>query len=441
IDESEAVSAEECLVTQENIDQLILEDQENPVPEDPIVEQAAEPPLLEAEEPVVEEPVAEEQIIEEDQLPQDEQLPQEESMPQEDIISEQEIPPKEAVTTEQEVGMEEEKNEEIVEEKSESDAIVVDLNEDDDLKGELDNIENDELQGEIDDLLDGSEDEDEDDWEQDSLISQDDIEDLIKSSENEDEDALGDLDDFDSPDDEDSLSDDDPVEDEDEDEEEDEEDDSQVILEELEDQSEDDENIEKPEKKKKKKAKKKKKKRKPIKIKKKFVVIAASILLVIGISLTAGFFFLKGDKNKAPKQKVVARAIPAEEPVVESVDIDVDQKPFKSKMSQPAPIDLMSKPLIMENFMILAPEAIEGLAYIEADITIDYSTNNAYNEIKLNMPFYRDVIYSAIQKALGSSKGDKITESDLIVIIRKALIEALPEGSIKKVGFDSFKAG
>lgn len=130
-----------------------------------------------------------------------------------------------------------------------------------------------------------------------------------------------------------------------------------------------------------------------------------------------------------------------EDLVVESVEINVDKKPSKSEVSRPIPMDLMSEPLVMKDFIILAPEAIEGLAYIEADITIDYSTNNAYNEIKQNMPFYRDVIYLAIQKALGSTKGDKITESDLLVIIKKALINALPDGSIKKVDFDSFKAG
>lgn len=423
IDESEATGVEECLITQENIDQLLLEDQENSAPEDnleleeQVVEQQIEPAARE-QEPLEEEQSFEEPIVKEESLPQSEQLPQEEPVQNEDIVSEQEV------------AMEEEKKEDSVEEKSESDAMVVDLSEDDDLKGELDNIENDELQGEIDDLLDDSEGDDEDDWEQDSLISQDDIEDLIKSSENEDEDALGDLDS--SSDD--NFSDDDPMEEEIEEDEED----SQVILEESEDQPENDKNKEKLKKKKKKKEKKKKKKG-SIKIGKKFIVIAASMLLLIGIFLTAGFFFLKGDKNRAFKQRIVAKAIPVEEPVVESVEINVDQKSSESVVSIPS--DLMNEPLIMKDFVILAPEAIEGLAYIEADITIDYSTNNAYNEIKQNMPFYRDVIYQAIQKALGSAKGDKITESDLLVIIKKALINALPDGSIKKVGFDSFKAG
>ena len=129
-----------------------------------------------------------------------------------------------------------------------------------------------------------------------------------------------------------------------------------------------------------------------------------------------------------------------EEPVIESIEVNAD-KPSKSKVFRPMPKDTILQPLVMKNFVILAPETIEGLAYIEADIKIDYSTNNAYYEIKENMPFFRDVVYLAIQKALASTKGDKITESDLLVIVKKALQKAMPEGSIKNVGFNSFKAG
>jgi pilus assembly protein FimV len=442
IDESESVGIEECLVTQENIDQLIEEDKENSAFEDEltsgeqIVEQEVEPVIQEAEQ-FEEEPLAEESIIQEELVSQEEPIAQEEPALQEDVISGQENVPEEEVTTEQEVAMEEEKKEEEgIEEEPASEAIVVDLNEDDDLKEELDNIENEELQGDIDGLLDDSDDDSDDDWEQDSLISQDDIEDLIKSSENEDEDALGDLD---SSDDAGNHSEDASMEEDDEGEDEEyeeyEEEDSQVILEESEDQAKEGKSKEKSKK------KKKKKKRGPIKIRKKFIMIAASVIFFIGISLVAGFFFLKGDKKGTPTQKMTAQTVIPEEPVVESVEINIDQESSKPVVSRPVPQDLLKEPLVMKEFLILAPETIESLVYIEADISIDYSTDNAYYEIKQNMPFYRDVIYSAIQKALGSSKGDKITESDLLMIVKKALIKALPEGSINKVGFNSFKAG
>lgn len=281
--------------------------------------------------------------------------------------------------------MEEEKKEEGIEEEPAADDAVVNLSEDDD-------------------------------WEQDSLISQEDIEDLVKSSENED--ALGDLDGSDSSEDEDALSDDDIEENDDEDEEYEE--DSKVILEESEEPPEDEKSSANP---------------------KKFFVIAASIILFFGVLSVAGYFFMTGDKQDAPKQQMVIRAMPVNEPVVKSVEINVDQKSSKAIIPQPISDVLISEPLVMKDFVILAPETSEGLAYIQANIIIDYHTNNAYYEIKENMPVYRDIIYLAIQKALGSSKGDKITESDLLVIVNKALKEALPDGSIKKVSFNSFKAG
>ncbi|MCD4744276.1 MAG: hypothetical protein K8R67_17575 [Desulfobacteraceae bacterium] len=415
IDESEAVSAEECLVTQENIDLLIREDQENAGEEDDIEPQ--------------------------EQAPDEALTLEEESFQQEEPVEEA---IQEKIPTEQGVAMEEEKKEEGIEEEPAADDAVVNLSEDDDLEEELGNIENEELQGGIDDLLDDSQNrvdgvDGDDDWEQDSLISQEDIEDLIKSSENEDEDALGDLDGSDSSEDEEALSDDDIEENDDEDEEEEyieeDEEDSKVILEESEEPPEEGKSNTKSKK------KKKKKKRKPIKPGKKFFVIAASIILFFGILSVAGYFFMTGDKQDAPKQQMVARAMPVNEPVVKSVEIDVDQKSSKATIPQPISDVLISEPLVMKGFVILAPETIEGLAYIQTNITIDYHTNNAYYEIKENMPVYRDIIYLAIQKALGSSKGDKITESDLLVIVNKALKEALPDGSIKKVSFNSFKAG
>ncbi|MCK5310644.1 MAG: hypothetical protein KAJ62_00950 [Desulfobacteraceae bacterium] len=445
IDESESVSVEECLVTQEDIDQLIREDQDNPTtedivdPEEPILEQEIElEPVqdpLSIEEPVIEETAAQdEQLLEQETPLAEEPLSEIEPVPEEDTQLEQEVV-QEEITTEQEVAMEEERED--TPEDIASDSEVVDLDEDDDLQAELDNIENDELQADVDSLLDDSgDDTDEGDWEQDSLISQDDIEELIKSSENEDEDALGDLDDLDSADDEDSLGENSGEEYEEDDEDEDyEEEDSKVILEES-DESTDEKSKGKPEK------KKKAKKKLSIKISKKFIIIAASVLFLASILSLAGFFFLKKGKNSIPEQRrMTAEVMSIKEPVVESVEINIDKKSSKPKVSRPMPTNSIIEPLIMKGFIILAPETIEGLAYIEVDIKIDYSNDNAYYEIKENMPFYRDVIYSAVQKALGSTKGDKITEPDLLVIVQKALQRAMPEGSIKEVSFKSFKAG
>jgi pilus assembly protein FimV len=309
-------------------------------------------------------------------------------------------------------------------------------------------IEEEELQTDIDSLLDDpGDDAGDDDWEQDSLISQDDIEELIKSSENEDEDALGDLDSLGSIDgsntDGDDFGDDsgnetnddqeitkEDVEDEDPGAE-----DSKVILEESGESS----SPEKPGK----KTKKKKKRKGSTKIGKKLIIILL-ILLFVSILSLAGYFFLKKDDKNLPQQQIVTKTVLVEKPMIESVEINVDENSSKSnqaKMSKPVSDDLIVEPLIMKDFIILAPETIEGLSYIQVDINIDYSNDSAYYEIKENMPFYRDIVYSSVQKALDSNKGDKITEPDLLQIVQKALIKALPEGSIKKVSFKSFKAG
>jgi flagellar basal body-associated protein FliL len=422
IDESEAVSAEECLVTQENIDRLLTEAAEAPIPQETFEEEQ----ILEqgVEEAHVEEQAQEDSLMQ-DQVVQEEPLEQETSLAEEPV-SEEDFSQQE-ITTDQEAAMEE--KQEIMED-PESDSMIVDLDDDDDLTKELDSMENEELQGDVDSLLDDSEEDAGDDWEQDSLISQDDIEDLIKSSENEDEDALGDLD---SSDDEDEFGEDDLGDDELEDDEED--DDAKVILEESEGSP--DENIEgKPEK------KQKKKKKRSIKISKKFVIMAASVVVLAGALSLVWFFVLNKDKKPVPGQrKIVEENVIVKDPVVESVDIIVDNNSSKPKISKPMPSYSKTEPLVMKGFVVLAPETIEGLSYIQADISIDYYTDNAYHEIKNNMPFYRDIVYSAVQKALGSTKGDKITESDLLVIVQKALKEAMPERSIKQVSFKSFKAG
>jgi len=389
IDESEALSAEECLVSQETIDQLINEDIESSA-----VEESTAPP----EQPL-------EQFDEEAA----------DSVPGEEI------------TTEQEVVMEDTEQKDTIE-KPAPDKVVVDLNDDDDLETDFTDMEDEELQGDIDSFLDDTESEGDDDWEQDSLISQDDIEELIKSSENEDEDALGDLDNFDPENteegfDEDTFGDDEPETDgADED--------PAVDLEKDKDKRDNNKN-----------EKKKKKKKKKRKIGKKFIIMALSALLFIGLAFMAGRYFLKDEKRETPDQTVTEVARPEEKAEIESVKIDPDPENSKSMVLRPIPENPMKKPLVLRDFLILAPETIQGLSYIAADISIEYATDKIYQDIKNNMPYYRDIIYSAIQRALGSAKGDKITESDLLIIIKKALMEVMPDGAIKKVGFNSFKAG
>lgn len=152
------------------------------------------------------------------------------------------------------------------------------------------------------------------------------------------------------------------------------------------------------------------------------------------IVLAGYFLFFPLERQTADSGVQVAKPVPGEETSeeVQSVDIDLEEKAAYS--TEP-------RKLALKDFLIMAPEQSENLAYIRADISIDYSDKNVYNSIKAHTPFYRDIIYTSIRDALDSEKGDKVTEADLAEIVNKALQDALPEESIKKVSFSGFKAG
>ncbi len=289
-------------------------------------------------------------------------------------------------------------------------------------------------QEDIDALLTDSEDtalESEDDI----LISQDDIDSLLMASDQEDEDILGSLtdedDDADEPGDIEDIADhllDDELEDDDEDE---------VVLEGLEEE-------EPPKAARKKKAKKQKKASKEkgddssrAWYKSRLVIACAFVGLTLAIALpTAYFFFFSPSGQDAGNQ--TAQAGYAREVVVDTIDINVDDTVELSEVQQtPASV---SGSLELKDFLILADDS-EALAYVAADISIDYSDKRAYDEISANMPFYRGLIYDSIHDSLSSDKKDDITESDILRVVETALKKVLPGHYISTIRFDSFKAG
>jgi flagellar basal body-associated protein FliL len=276
-------------------------------------------------------------------------------------------------------------------------------------------------QEDIDALLQES-DEDEDllDDDEDILISQDDIDTLLMAADQEDEDLLGDLmgDDMDASMDDD-FDDEDILE---RDEESSEEmDGDQVVLEGGDDEPEDEDHPAKSDH------------RWKNWYKSRLVVATASIIIVLGISVPSVYFLFF---SQAPVQ------IPEKNPVPVAMEVsgrDVEVASVEINTSQT--LDLRkSGNIILTNFVVLASDLSKEMAYVTADISIDYSDQRAYHEINDNLSFYRDLIYESIQKNLLSEKRNEVTEADLIWGIETTLKKILPPDFIEKVSFKSFKA-
>ncbi len=271
IEESEAVDVQECLVTQETIDDLIQNFGNEP--EEPVV----------PEETPEEEPV----ILDEAAESTEETKTEEEGSPND---SDDFLEPN-------------------------SDVTVLDFDEDDE----------DVTQEDIDALLLNSD--DDEDEEDDILISQDDIDTLLMAADDDDEDVLGDImeDDDDAGmdtdiDDEDILDDED-YDDDDEDEED--YDDDQVVLE-----GDDEASIDKP-------GKKIKEKAGARWYKSKLVIACASALIVLGITVPLTYFiFFSGEpgEEELPGRQTPSRLmVDAQREIeIETVDIQI-KKPIDNK--------------------------------------------------------------------------------------------------------------
>ncbi|MCP4718323.1 MAG: hypothetical protein GY860_02605, partial [Desulfobacteraceae bacterium] len=396
IDEAEALDVSQCLITQETLDELI---QNAPLPED---EQDSGMP---DSDPEPEEPMAD--IDSEDFTPDPVVLDED---PEAEPISLDEQGAKEL--GEDDLGLD-----------ASSDELEDMLNTDlEDTEFDMGSLDSDDVtQEDIDALLQES-DEDEDilDDEDDILISQDDIDTLLMSADQEDEDLLGDLmgDEMDASldgdfDDEDIL---------DGDQEEyaghggD-----QVVLE-----GGDDAGAEEGD------SRSSDKRWKNL-YKSKLVIATASAILVLGICVPSVYFlFFSQEKVQIPEKMPVPVVMEelGRDIEVASIDINASAVPDFKKSGN----------IILTNFVVLASDLSKDMAYVTADISIDYSDQRAYYEINDNLSFYRDLIYESIQKNLVWEKRNEVTEADLIWGIETTLKKVLPLDYIEKVSFKSFKA-
>jgi len=288
--------------------------------------------------------------------------------------------------------------------KPDTDITVLDFESDED---------EDVSQEDIDALLLESDDEDDED---DILISQDDIDTLLMAADQEDEDVLGDLADneFDGSFDDD-IEDDDMLENDEYEPEDEAYDEDQVVLE-----GDDEEPVTKLEKKKTKAGSQW--------YKSKLVIACASALIVLGITVPLTYFiFFSGEE--AQDNPIARLSVETQREIeIETVDVHV-REPVKKPGN-----------MILKDFVILASDLSKDMAYVTADISIDYSDQRAYHEIQNNLSFYRDLIYDSINKSFISEKRDEITEADILWIVETTLKKVLPGHYIARVSFKSFKA-
>ena len=256
--------------------------------------------------------------------------------------------------------------------------------------------EDDVTQEDIDALLQQSDEQDEFlDEDEDILISQDDINTLLMAADQEDEDVLGDIDG------EDNIS---NLEDELDDLETDS---DQVVLEGIED-AEISDGTEAP----------KAGKIKAL-LKSKIVLAAASVLLVMGISIPLSYFLFFSNEPEAPMPERQTASLT-------EIDLIRDGQADGPGTMPALPPSRRSGTILLTDFIILASDQSQTMTYVYADVSIDYSDQRAYDEINSNLAFYRDVIYGAIQTRLVSEKNNEVTEADLLWGVEASLKKVLP---------------
>ena len=279
----------------------------------------------------------------------------------------------------------------------------------------------------------GSEDAESEEDADDILISQNDIDTLLMSSDQEDEDILGNLsgEDFD-----DMLENDVPDEDMDEtDGEADGWDSDQVVLEKADPADAKDSEAKIPGKGSK-------------WYRSKLLLAAASVLLMLAIAVPAAYFLFFPKPPELPAVNEQMAMIPDE--MAADVSPDREQPPDSQGLDiavESVDVDVaavtprkISGNMVLENFIVLASDRSEQMAYVTMDIAIDYSDRRAYDDIHSNLAFFRDVIYDAIQQNLVWEKRDAVTQNDLIKGVETGLKKVLPPEYIENIRFLSFEA-
>lgn len=158
------------------------------------------------------------------------------------------------------------------------------------------------------------------------------------------------------------------------------------------------------------------------------VLIAASVVLLLSVSGTLFFLFRGGEE---PDFEAV---VPAEQVETEIAEAPVlDEPAFNFARGEKMTSTLTG-------FIVPAPLKMKGVSFIAADISIEFIDVSS-DPLKGYEPFFRNIIYDVLRKALVLNDKSLIVEADLKRMIEKAVNDALTEGAVEKVDFIMFKIG
>ena len=195
----------------------------------------------------------------------------------------------------------------------------------------------------------------------------------------------------------------------------------QVILEKLDKKKE-----EKP------KPAKKVKEKKPLPKKKLIAAVAAVVLLAVA---GAGSFFVYTLKFKNSP----SHDLPVAGHDTEEKGHDVEQADMENHGETTAE-SLETVTVTLNDFVAVAAPGVSGSSYISLSLTFQIN-DTPENPIKEYEPFFRNIIYEAMNKALASQGETPVAEADLKAMIMDSLNGALSRGSVSDLEFTGFETG
>jgi flagellar basal body-associated protein FliL len=98
----------------------------------------------------------------------------------------------------------------------------------------------------------------------------------------------------------------------------------------------------------------------------------------------------------------------------------------------------MAGSIRLPGFVVLAPSNSAAVAYVTADLKMDFSDDSVVAVIKENEAFVRDIIYGTIRSELMTRDIADINEINLELAIRKALGQFVAREMIERIAFERF---
>lgn len=96
--------------------------------------------------------------------------------------------------------------------------------------------------------------------------------------------------------------------------------------------------------------------------------------------------------------------------------------------------------ITMNDFIAVAPAGSKGSSYISLSLTFQIA-EIPENPVKEYEPFFRNIVYEVMNKALTSQSESAVAEADLKTMIMDALNGALSQGSVSVLEFVDFETG